>query len=70
MNILGKKIRSLRREQKLTQHQLAAKLQLIGHDISRSTLAKIESRNRQIIDIEIKMLALALQVSESELFKE
>ena len=38
---VGKTIRSLRMQQKLSQEQLAAKVQLLGCDLTRSALAKI-----------------------------
>ena len=68
MNIIGKKIRAIRMEKGLTQEELATACCLIGFDLSRSTLAKVESQNRQIIDIEIKYFAQALKVNEGELF--
>ncbi|WP_256935513.1 helix-turn-helix domain-containing protein, partial [Vibrio parahaemolyticus] len=57
MNIVGSQIRTLRKQQKLTQEQLSARCNLIGLDISRGTLAKIEAGVRQVIDTEIVQLA-------------
>lgn len=68
MNIIGDNISFLREQKGWTQDQLAAKCNLVGFNISRGTLAKIESKVRRVIDIEIKMLAVALQVEVSELF--
>jgi len=68
MNLIGKKIRKFRMEQGLTQEGLATACCLIGFDISRSTLAKVESQNRQITDIEIWYLAQALKVNEGDFF--
>jgi len=70
MNIIGKKIREIRMRQGLTQDQLAASCCLIGFDLSRSTLAKIETQNRQVTDYEIKDFAKALRVKEGDLFVE
>ena len=39
---LGKHIRFLRKKKKLTQEQLAARFQVAGCDITRSTIAKTE----------------------------
>jgi transcriptional regulator with XRE-family HTH domain len=69
MNIIGKKIRGIRKEQGLTQEQLAAACCLLGFDISRSTLAKVESQNRQVTDYEIRYFAKALKVSEGDFFR-
>ena len=68
MNIIGKKIREIRMQQGLTQRQLAAACCLLGFDLSRSTLAKVESRNRQVTDYEIRYFAKALKVSEGDFF--
>ena len=68
MNIIGKKIREIRKAQGLTQAQLAAACCLLGFDLSRSTLAKVESQNRQITDYEIRYFAKALKVSEGDFF--
>ncbi|TOK94422.1 helix-turn-helix domain-containing protein, partial [Vibrio parahaemolyticus] len=61
-------VRKLRKEQKLTQEQLSARCNVIGLDISRGTLAKIEAGVRQVIDTEIVQLATALKVEEKDLF--
>ncbi|EIN6342562.1 helix-turn-helix domain-containing protein [Vibrio parahaemolyticus] len=68
VNIVGAQVRKLRKQQKLTQEQLSARCNVIGLDISRGTLAKIEAGVRQVIDKEIVQLATALRVEESDLF--
>ncbi|EPT1006566.1 helix-turn-helix domain-containing protein [Vibrio parahaemolyticus] len=68
INVVGAQVRKLRKEQKLTQEQLSARCNVIGLDISRGTLAKIEAGVRQVIDTEIVQLAIALKVEESDLF--
>ncbi|MCR9780065.1 helix-turn-helix domain-containing protein [Vibrio parahaemolyticus] len=65
---MGAQVRKLRKEQKLTQEQLSARCNVIGLDISRGTLAKIEAGVRQVIDTEIVQLATALKVEEKDLF--
>ncbi|EOV9224286.1 helix-turn-helix domain-containing protein [Vibrio parahaemolyticus] len=69
MNVVGVNIRELRKQQKITQEQLSAKCNVIGLDISRGTLAKIEAGVRQVTDIEIMLIAKALKVSEGALFQ-
>ncbi len=61
MNIIGPAVRQQREAQKLTQEQLVARYNLLDRDISRGTLAKIESQVRCITDIEVAMLAAALK---------
>lgn len=68
-NIIGPQIRRLRYGKGLTQNQLAAKCGVLGFDISRSTLAKIEAQVRCVNDGEIAYLAKALGVVVSELFR-
>ncbi|EHW0652364.1 helix-turn-helix transcriptional regulator [Vibrio parahaemolyticus] len=68
MNVVGVSIRQLRKQQKITQEQLSAKCNVIGLDISRGTLAKIEAGVRQVTDVEIVMIARALKVDEGALF--
>lgn len=60
--IVGVTIRSLRRAQGLTQEQLAARMQLLGCDLTRSALAKIECGQRSIYPDEIKALHAALNI--------
>lgn len=69
-NICGPQIRSLRNKAGLTQQELAAKLNLTGWNISRDTLAKIESQVRWLADFEIVLIAKTLGVSISDLYPE
>lgn len=48
---------------------LVAKLNLGGWEISRATLAKIESRFRWVADSELILLADALRVNAGELLE-
>lgn len=68
-NIVGPVIRELREEQGLTQLVLVARLNLNGWDISRETLAKIESRFRWVADSELVQLADALKVDPGLILK-
>ncbi|MCD8026976.1 MAG: helix-turn-helix domain-containing protein [Clostridiales bacterium] len=65
---VGKNIRSIRESRGMTQEQLSAKLQLLGCDITRSALAKIEVGQRHIYPDEIKLLKEILKVSYDEIF--
>ena len=68
MNKIGPRIKEIRESQKITQEQLVARCNLIEWNISRSTLAKIESQVRRVTDIEIILVAKALKVNISDLF--
>ena len=68
MNIVGPAVKEIREEQGLTQEVLAARCNILGWDISRSTLAKIEVRLRRVKDTEAVILAQALNVTVSRLY--
>ena len=53
---------------KVTQEQLAAKLQSLGVDLDRTAISKIETGRRPVNDIEIAAICQALGVKVSELF--
>ena len=67
-NIIGPQVRRIRDSKGMTQDALAAKCNLIGWDISRGTLAKIESQVRRITDDEVELLASALEVEINQLY--
>ena len=69
MNLIGPKVRQIRESKDLTQEELAARCNLLNWDITRSTLAKIESQVRKVSDEEALLLAKALKVNVSELYK-
>jgi transcriptional regulator with XRE-family HTH domain len=68
MNIVGPAVKEIREEKGLTQEVLAARCNILGWDISRSTLAKIEVRLRRVKDTEAVILAQALNVNISRLY--
>ena len=65
---IGNKIRCIRESKSMTQEQLVAKLQVMGCDITRSAVAKIEVGQRHIYPDEIKCIKEILNVSFDELF--
>lgn len=70
MNIIGPNIRKIREASGLTQEELAARCNLLEWDISRGTIAKIESQVRRITDIEVLLFSKALNVTPTELYIE
>ena len=73
MNVLiekkiGKNIRLLRERAGLTQEQVAAKLQVGGCDITRSSVAKIEVGQRHLYPDEIMLLKEILCATRLILF--
>jgi transcriptional regulator with XRE-family HTH domain len=66
-NIIGPQVRQLRKAERLTQDDLAARCSLLGFEIGRSTISHIETRIRGISDLEFVILAKALRVEISRL---
>ena len=71
-NVLGPRIREARYRtgQKVTQEQLATRLQSLGVDLDRTAISKIEIGRRPMTDIEIIAVAKALDVTVASLFGE
>ncbi len=68
-NIIGEKIRQARKERRITQAVLAAKLQLLGIMIDRTAIAKLESGRRPVTDIEIAGISKVLEVDILSMFE-
>lgn len=69
-NIVGSRVRKARKEAKITQMELAARLQVSGIKIDRSGLSKLESGRRPVSDVEVAAIARILKVPISWLFEE
>jgi transcriptional regulator with XRE-family HTH domain len=65
---IGYNIRRLREERNITQDMLATKLQLMGCDITRSAVAKIEVGQRHLYPDEILCIKQILKTSYDEIF--
>ena len=68
-NIIGKKVRKLRIEKKMTQQELSAKLETMAIYICRGSISRIEDQSRTITDIELYGLSQVLSAPIEELFK-
>lgn len=66
--LLGRHLRDIRISKGLTQEKVAARLQLAGCDITRSSVAKIEVGQRHIYPDELVLLKDILNISYDELF--
>ncbi len=65
---IGQNIRLLREKAGITQDVLAAKLQLLGCDITRSAVAKIEVGQRHLYPDEIILVKEILGVEYDDIF--
>ena len=66
---MWKKHKKIRKEQKVTQDELCARMQVMGYQISRSDISKLENGKKFITDFEIVGFSKALKVSILDLFK-
>ena len=66
---IGRNIQAIRIEKKLTQEQVFAKLQLMGSNMSRSTLANIEVGRRNIKASDLRALKTLFDVDYDMFFK-
>ncbi len=69
-NICGKKIAQLRKDSKtkMSQRILAEKLQLLGLDVDKNAIQRIECGKRFITDIELLAISKVFGVSVADLF--
>lgn len=70
-NICGEKIYMLRKQQlpKMSQRILAEQLQVKGIDVDKNAIQRIESGERFVTDIELKVLAEIFHTSCDDLLK-
>ncbi|WP_252187647.1 helix-turn-helix domain-containing protein [Anaeromonas gelatinilytica] len=68
-NILGHKIKKIRKQKRITQEQLTARLNVQGIEIDRPMITKIENHTRYLLDYEIKAIVKALNIDYNELFE-
>ena len=61
-NISGGRIREARLRRRLTQEDLAAKMQLAGVLLERDSISRMESGTRFVADYELSVLAGVLRV--------
>lgn len=71
-NICGRRIFELRKqaEPKMSQRILAEKLQLLGIDVDKNAIQRIESGQRFVTDIELKAFRAVFRTTYEELLGE
>lgn len=65
-NISGSKLKELRKNAKMSQQDLAKKLQLEGIDLTSKEISKIETNKRLVQDFELFTFAKIFKVSADE----
>ncbi len=71
-NICGRRVRELRLAMpgRVSQRMLSERLQIEGLDLDKNAVQRIESGERFVTDIELKVLSRVLGVSADELLGE
>lgn len=69
-NICGKNISIFRKNIKISQRELAERMQLTGIDLDKNAIQRIECGKRFVTDIEIVAFAKVFNVKLEELLKE
>ena len=62
-NLVSSRLIELRKQQNLSQRDLAHKLQLAGYDMDKNVITRIETNKRYVTDIELRVLSQVLDVS-------
>lgn len=68
-NISGKNIAKFRFNLKISQRELADRMQLVGIDIDKNAIQRIECGKRFVTDIELIAFSKVFNVSFEELLK-
>ncbi len=68
-NISGKNIARLRKNMKISQRELADRMQLVGIDIDKNAIQRIECGKRFVTDIETIAFSKVLGITLDELLK-
>lgn len=68
-NICGKNIAKFRKELNISQRVLADRLQLLGLDIDKNAIQRIESRQRFVTDIELVYFGRIFEKSFEDLLE-
>lgn len=68
-NVVGGNVRALRIKLGLSQEQFVARLNLIGLDLDRTSLSRLENYNREVYDYELVYFSKVLQVNILDFYK-
>lgn len=62
-NLISGHLKALRKEHHMSQRELANQLQLLGVDMDKNVITRIETNKRYVTDIELQALAKIFGVS-------
>ena len=66
-NICGKRIAGYRKELRISQRELADKMQLVGIDIDKNAIQRIECGKRFVTDIELVAFAKVFEKNTDDI---
>ena len=69
MNMVGFNIRKYRKLRKMSQKELAEKLELMAIYVCRGSISRIEDKSRTVTDIELYGIAKVLNVEIKDLYE-
>ena len=68
-NISGLRVKELRKALQISQQELSDRLQVVGLDIDKNAVQRVESGQRFITDIEVISLAKVFGITVEELLE-
>lgn len=68
-NVIGAKVKQLRKEKNLSQQQLSDRLETLAIYICRGSISRIEDQSRTVTDIELYGLSQVLNVPVEDFFE-
>ena len=69
-NLSGRKIAEIRKNKKLSQRKLAAKMQLLGFDVDHYFIRRVENGERFVTDIDLVIFSRALEIPIMDLISD
>lgn len=69
-NYISERLRKLREDRGMSQRKLASEFQLLGYDIGKDVITRIENDKRYVTDIEIRAIMKVFGVSADYLLRE
>ena len=68
-NLIGERLAKKRKDLKLSQRAFADRLQLLGLDVDKNAIQRIECGKRFVTDIELVYICKALETDPNELLQ-
>lgn len=69
-NIISERLKQARKEKRMSQTELAARLQVLNINIDQQMISKIEKNERQVTDYEVACICHCLQLSPQWLLED